>query len=144
MKQSKKERSRRFFFVHFKIIIYICSFTRPTLKRCRVLVLCILNNKTTMTKRHHIVLLTALVALALIFPLRTSAQSVVNLVNGDSIVLDACELGVDRAVLSVGHYNLSEAGMEYMLTWLPDLIGKDIPMTFVPAADRFGYLIKEE
>ena len=46
-----------------------------------------------MTKRHHIVLLTALVALALIFPLRTSAQSVVNLVNGDSIVLDACELG---------------------------------------------------
>lgn len=45
-----------------------------------------------MTKRHHI-LLAALVALALIFPLRTSAQSVVNLVNGDSIVLDACELG---------------------------------------------------
>ena len=46
-----------------------------------------------MTKRHHIVLLTALVALALIFPLRTSAQSVVNMVNGDSIVLDGCSLG---------------------------------------------------
>ncbi|MGI6072524.1 MAG: Nif3-like dinuclear metal center hexameric protein [Lachnospiraceae bacterium] len=56
-------------------------------------------------------------------------------------VADSVSLGRPRAVISLGHFNFEEPGMQYMAKWLPDVIGTDIPVSFIQSGDIYSYLI---
>ena len=58
-------------------------------------------------------------------------------------VRDAAMLGHPKAILEMGHFNTEELGMKYMLQWLPEAVGSDLPIHFVPAGDHFGYILKK-
>lgn len=58
-------------------------------------------------------------------------------------VRDAALSGHLKVIFSVGHFNLEEVGMEYMLTYLPELVG-DIPCHFVQSGDSFSYYTVEQ
>jgi len=51
-------------------------------------------------------------------------------------VRDADGLGMKKAMILLGHVNSEEAGMEYLVTWLEEIID-DVPIHFVPAGDPF-------
>lgn len=53
-------------------------------------------------------------------------------------VRDAAYSGTPKVIFSVGHFNLEEVGMEYMLTYLPEIVGA-IPCYFVQSGDSFHY-----
>ncbi|NLC96328.1 MAG: hypothetical protein GX675_02010 [Erysipelotrichaceae bacterium] len=57
-----------------------------------------------------------------------------------SYVRDAGQLGLNKTIFSVGHFNLEEVGMEYMLEYIPQIIGKNIPISFVKSGDNFTYI----
>ena len=55
-------------------------------------------------------------------------------------VQDANTLGIRRALLNVGHFNLEEPGMRYMAQWLPKVLACDLPIHFVQSGNSFGWL----
>lgn len=55
-------------------------------------------------------------------------------------VHDSITLGKKRALINVGHFNLEEPGMEYMSEWLPEVIGKEVPVTFIQSGNGFGWI----
>ena len=57
-------------------------------------------------------------------------------------VRDSSMFDMDRAIVSVGHFNLEEPGMEYMLTYLPDILGPEISCTYIQSGDMYEYLTK--
>lgn len=57
---------------------------------------------------------------------------------------DGMQLGDPKAVIAIGHFNVEEPGMEYMLEWLPKAIGtSDIPMMFVRSGDMNHFIVNE-
>lgn len=59
-------------------------------------------------------------------------------------VRDAGMLGQGKCAITVGHFNLEEPGMEYMIEWLPDALGIDegsLKMQFVPMGDTYRYVL---
>ena len=54
-------------------------------------------------------------------------------------VRDAAALGMNKAMLVLGHERSEEAGMEYLGEWLKDITA-DIPVLFIDAGEPFGYL----
>jgi putative NIF3 family GTP cyclohydrolase 1 type 2 len=56
-----------------------------------------------------------------------------------SYVNDAAMLGMNKALIIVGHERTEEWGMKAMASWLPALVG-DIPVSFVSAGEPFSYL----
>lgn len=52
---------------------------------------------------------------------------------------DAYQLGLNKAMLTLGHERSEEAGMKYMAPWIQERVG-DIPVTFVDAKEPFTYL----
>ena len=59
-------------------------------------------------------------------------------------IRDAMELGRAKALIEVGHFNLEEAGMQYLAEWLPSVIGQEIPVVFVQSGDGFAYVSSME
>lgn len=57
-------------------------------------------------------------------------------------VKDTSMLGIDRSIIGMGHFNLEEPGMQYMVEWLPEAIGQDIPIQFVQSGDNYTYITK--
>jgi len=55
-------------------------------------------------------------------------------------IADANALGLKKAVLNVGHFNLEEPGMEHMARWLPDVIGEEAPVTFIQSGNSYRWL----
>lgn len=56
---------------------------------------------------------------------------------------DGALLKDPKSILAVGHFNVEEPGMRYMINWLPEAIGCDsIPMTFIPSGDMNQFLLK--
>lgn len=56
-------------------------------------------------------------------------------------IRDAGMLGLNKCAVAVGHFNLEEPGMEYMVKWLPMALGtSEIPMSFVPMGDTYRYV----
>lgn len=55
-------------------------------------------------------------------------------------VNDAKVLGINRAMLVLGHERSEEMGMEYLGEWMKDIIG-DIEVVFVDAKEPFDYLV---
>lgn len=59
-------------------------------------------------------------------------------------VRDAAMLGQGKCAITLGHFNLEEPGMEYMASWLSQILGNDAPLvTFVPMGDTYQYIIAE-
>ena len=49
-----------------------------------------------------------------------------------------------KCAITVGHFNLEEPGMEYMVSWLPEALGTSgVPMHFVPMGDTYQYVVAE-
>ena len=42
----------------------------------------------------------------------------------------------------MGHFNLEEPGMEYMIQYIPEALGMDMPCTFVQSGDMYHYFTK--
>lgn len=55
-------------------------------------------------------------------------------------VRDSAQLGLGKAMICIGHFNVEEPGMEYMLRWLPQAIGADVPASFVASGDPWTYV----
>lgn len=58
-------------------------------------------------------------------------------------VRDAAQLGRNKVLIEMGHFNVEEAAMKYMLQWLPELLGGSVPVHFVQSGDSFSYLLRE-
>lgn len=56
-------------------------------------------------------------------------------------VRDSCQLGMKKAVIEMGHFNTEEPGMRYMLTWLAEAVGEDIPLVFLQSGDHYRYVL---
>ena len=60
-----------------------------------------------------------------------------------SYIRDAVQLGRKKAMISIGHFNWEELGMKYYRDWLPEVIGHQVPVNYVPSRDMYDYVIKE-
>lgn len=56
-------------------------------------------------------------------------------------IRDAAQLGKPKVIFSVGHFNLEEPGMEYMLEYLPKIVNHNIPVYFKQSGDTFEYVV---
>lgn len=52
---------------------------------------------------------------------------------------DAGQLGVNKALLALGHNRSEEAGMKYLAEWIAPLV-EDVPVEFIEAGEPFLYL----
>lgn len=59
-------------------------------------------------------------------------------------VRDAAQQGRGKAIIEMGHFNLEELGMKYMTRWLPDVIGAEIPVEYLPSGDSFQYILRKK
>lgn len=57
-------------------------------------------------------------------------------------IRDSSMLGMDKAIIGMGHFNLEEPGMEYMVSYLPAAIGTDISCTYIQSGDMYEYMTK--
>ena len=55
-------------------------------------------------------------------------------------VRDAAQLGMDKAMIVLGHERSEECGMKHLPAWLKSIVG-DIPVSFVDAKEPFTYLV---
>lgn len=58
-------------------------------------------------------------------------------------VRDAAQLGRNKVLIEMGHFNVEEAAMKYMLQWLPELLGGSVPVHFVQSGDSYSYVVRE-
>lgn len=57
-------------------------------------------------------------------------------------VRDAAQQGRGKAIIEMGHFNFEELGMKYMTQWLPDVVGAEIPVEYLPSGDFFHYILR--
>ena len=57
-------------------------------------------------------------------------------------IRDSAMLGFAKTVFAVGHFNVEEPGMEYMVEYLPAALQTNIPCTFVKSGDMYHYINK--
>ncbi|MCR4855553.1 MAG: Nif3-like dinuclear metal center hexameric protein [Erysipelotrichaceae bacterium] len=55
-------------------------------------------------------------------------------------IKDSGQLGMNRAILAAGHFNLEEPGMKYMEEWIDEALGTHIDSAFVQAGDMYSYM----
>ena len=54
-------------------------------------------------------------------------------------VRDACQLGIPKAILVLGHERSEEPGMKHLGEWMRDITG-DIPVVFIDSGEPFAYI----
>ncbi|MDO4460554.1 MAG: Nif3-like dinuclear metal center hexameric protein [Clostridia bacterium] len=59
-----------------------------------------------------------------------------------SYVRDAMELHGNKAMINLGHFNWEELGMRYCKDWLTELVGDEVPVTYVPSEDMYSFYVK--
>ena len=57
-------------------------------------------------------------------------------------IRDAAQQGRGKAIIEMGHFNTEELGMKYMVQWLPDVIGTDLPVEYLQSGDSFHYILR--
>lgn len=57
-------------------------------------------------------------------------------------IRDSSMLGLNKSVIGMGHFNLEEPGMEYMVKYIPEALGSDIPCCFIQSGDMYKYVTK--
>lgn len=56
---------------------------------------------------------------------------------------DGMMLGDSKAILAVGHFNVEEPGMKYMLKWLPEALGTDeVSANYVQSGDMNTFILR--
>ena len=55
-------------------------------------------------------------------------------------IKDSGQLGMNRAILAAGHFNLEEPGMKYILHWIDDALKEHIETQYVQAGDMYTYM----
>ena len=55
-------------------------------------------------------------------------------------ICDSSQLGRNKVLMSVGHFNTEEVGMQYMSEYLPSIIGPSIRVTYIQSGDMYTYL----
>ncbi|MEB3364049.1 hypothetical protein SDC49_10975 [Lactobacillus sp. R2/2] len=56
-------------------------------------------------------------------------------------IRDSSMVGLNKCIVQVGHFNTEEAGMKYMVHWLPNAIEtQKIPISFVQSGDMYHYI----
>ena len=85
------------------------------------------------------------------------ANEIINLINQEKIdcvltmemidftlaeyIRDSNMLGLNKAIVQIGHFNTEEAGMHYMQKWLPEAIkNTEIPINFVQSGDMYHFI----
>jgi putative NIF3 family GTP cyclohydrolase 1 type 2 len=58
-----------------------------------------------------------------------------------SYARDAAQLGKNKAILHIGHFNSEELGMKYAVNWIKNLIDPGIPVEFVRSGDPYQYVL---
>ena len=58
-------------------------------------------------------------------------------------IRDSNMLGLNKALLTIGHFNLEEFGVKYMMNYLPQIFANQIPCSFVKAGDSYNYLLNK-
>ena len=59
-------------------------------------------------------------------------------------VVDAAEMGQNKVLYEMGHFNAEELGMRYMCTWIQDVVHHEVSVEFVQAGDFFQYRGRQE
>ena len=54
-----------------------------------------------------------------------------------SYIRDANELGKNKAMINLGHFNWEELGMKYMKDWLSELVENKVPVYYVAPGDMY-------
>lgn len=57
-----------------------------------------------------------------------------------SYIRDAYMLGKNKTIFNVGHYNWEQPGMWYAQHWIQELVGKELPVVFIPAGDIYQFM----
>lgn len=57
-------------------------------------------------------------------------------------VRDAVQMGKNKAIIEMGHFNVEELGMKYMEKWVPDVIGNEVPVHYIQSGDCFSYITR--
>lgn len=57
-------------------------------------------------------------------------------------IRDANQLGQGKVIVNVGHFNLEEPGMKYMLKYINAAIGAELPAYFVASGDSYHYITR--
>lgn len=58
-----------------------------------------------------------------------------------SYMRDAGQLGKNKAILHIGHMSMEELGMKWAVNWIKELVDNQLPVTFVPSADMYQYVL---
>lgn len=58
-------------------------------------------------------------------------------------VRDAAQLGRNKVIIEMGHFNVEEIAMKYMQKWLVELLEEKVAVYFVQSGDSFEYFIAE-
>lgn len=57
-----------------------------------------------------------------------------------SYIRDAVAEGKPMACYNIGHFAWEELGMKYAADWIRELVGKAVPVFYVPTGDAFSYI----
>lgn len=58
-------------------------------------------------------------------------------------IRDSSMLGKNKCLVQIGHFNTEEAGMKYMVKWLPTAIQtNEVPIQFVQSGDMYHFITK--
>ncbi len=56
-----------------------------------------------------------------------------------SYIRDAASFGENKVCINIGHFNWEQLGARYAADWISELIGKEMPVHFVPTGDIWNY-----
>lgn len=56
-------------------------------------------------------------------------------------IRDAAQLGQNKVIIEMGHFNVEEIAMKYMQKWLTELLDEETAVYFVQSGDSFTYLL---
>ncbi len=57
-------------------------------------------------------------------------------------IRDSSILGLNKAIVQIGHFNTEEAGMQYMAEWLPNVIaGSNIKVEYIQSGDMYNFVL---
>lgn len=56
-----------------------------------------------------------------------------------SYIRDAVQLGKQKAMINLGHYNWEELGMKDMTKRVRELVGEQVEVSYVPSEDLYSF-----
>lgn len=56
-------------------------------------------------------------------------------------IRDAAQLGRNKVLIEMGHFNVEELAMRYMAKWLPEVLEQKVNVQFVQAGDNYSYYL---